>query len=43
MDGSTLPEGKVVPNTLVKEDWFAFKEADDPYIKAALEALAKLR
>lgn len=42
-DGSTLPEGRVVPNVLVAEEWLAFKEADDPYIKAALEALAKLR
>lgn len=31
------------PNVTVKEDWFAFKQADDPYIKAALKSLSTLK
>ena len=31
------------PDVPVKADWFAFKEANDPYIQAALGALSRLR
>jgi carboxyl-terminal processing protease len=31
------------PNVVVNEDWFAFKQADDPYIKTALKSLSTLK
>jgi carboxyl-terminal processing protease len=31
------------PSVVVNEDWFAFKQADDPYIKTALKSLSTLK
>lgn len=42
-DGSSLKDDKVTPAVTVSQDWTQSPEADDPYLKAGLEALGKLR
>lgn len=43
LDGNNLKDDKVVPGVAVTQDWLETTEASDPYIKAALEALGKLK
>ncbi len=42
-DGSGLFNGRVVPSILMAENWLDYSQAEDPYIKAALDALKKTR
>jgi carboxyl-terminal processing protease len=39
-DGQTLEGEGVTPDVLVEEDWLSYSEAEDPFVLAALEALA---
>jgi C-terminal processing protease CtpA/Prc len=41
-DGTELEGRGVVPDEVVSEDWTAFPESEDPDIRKALEALARL-
>jgi carboxyl-terminal processing protease len=43
IDGNTLRDDKVTPGIQVSQDWLEFSQADDPYLKAALEQLGKLK
>jgi hypothetical protein len=38
-----LTDGRVTPDTTVEEDPYDFTVANDPYVKVALEELAKLK
>lgn len=42
-DGSSLKDDKVVPGVVVSQDWLESTEETDPYLKAALDGLAKLK
>ena len=41
-DGRTLEGEGVTPDVLVEEDWLSYPEVEDPYVLAALEALASV-
>ena len=40
-DGQTLEGVGVTPDVLVEEDWLGYSETEDPFVLAALEALAE--
>jgi len=42
-DGGSLKDDRVTPAVTIGQDWTQSPEAEDPYLKAALEALGRLR
>jgi carboxyl-terminal processing protease len=43
LEGDQVLAERLEPDVAVSEDWFSVKEADDPFVRAALQALEKLK